>query len=179
MEQFLSDIINQMLILFKGDFNFLHYLTFFVGAIFLIVGTVQLWKRVRKGVFTLVLTLFYVFCFSITATGFASDVSVWIFFFASVVLNLLSWIFAFEVGVKKSFKWLLAYIIGCILGEFFVFVGNVFVEMFSVSENVVAQAGLLLTSLLLCVLVVSLENPNYEHHPVDPHRESWHEEVGW
>ena len=175
MEQFLSDIINQMLILFKGDFNFLHYLTFFVGAIFLIVGIVQLRERVRKGVFTLVLTLFYVFCFSITANGFASDDSLWIFFVISVVLNLLSWIFAFEVGVKKSFEWLFGYILGAIP----VFIGFVIVETYALSEHVVAQFCLLLTSLFLCILVSSIENSNYDHHPGDPFRESWHEEVGW
>lgn len=153
MEKFFNDIPNQIL-LFKGDLNYLHYITFAIGIIMLIVGIVQLKNRVVKGLFTIVTTLFYTLCFSITANNYATTESIQVFFFTSVILNLLIWIIVSRLGFKKSFSWLWGYLFAIVP----IFIVGMLSEAFPISDNIIWQFSLLFTSLLLCFLVPCIMN---------------------
>ena len=154
MKNFFNDFLNQILLLFKCDFNYLHYISFAIGIIMLIVGIVQLKERVIKGFFTIVTTLFYVLCFSITANNYATTASMLVFFFTSVILNLLIWLIVSRLGFKTSFKGLFGYFLVIVPA----FIGELLANAFSLSDNIIGQFSLLFVSLLLSFLVPCIMN---------------------
>ncbi len=154
IKELYNEIANQVLLLFKGGFNYLHYITFILGAIMCIVGIVQLKKRVIKGVFTIIATLFYTICFGITANNYASYKTMLVFFFASVILNLLIWLIVSRLGFKTSFGWLFGYVLVIVPAV----IGGLLAESFPLSDAIIGQSSLLITSLLLSFLVPCIMN---------------------
>lgn len=148
MEQFWNDILLQIELLFEGDFNLLHYITFIFSFCFLIYGISKLKERAVKGVFVIITTIFYLITFSITANGYATVTSFLMFSAIAVILNFIIWIAVSHIKIRFCFGWLFGYLLIIIPA---IIVG-LLMEILGITEEIVFQFSFLFIAFLLTFL---------------------------
>ena len=170
MAVFIKELSLEIQKLLQGNLNFGHYFTLGFGLISLIVGIFSLKDRIIKGVFVIISSLYYTFCFCITFNNYATNKSVLIFSISAVIINFLIWLIVSRIKIKHCFKCLWTYLLALIPAGIGDFVSS-YSKVFNFSENVILQFCFLFTSVILSFSVPYFANLSPSKSSPDPFEE--------
>ena len=157
-----KDFLQWFWSMFADGLNLFEIIVLLGGVLSVIVGIVKITDcdSRKQGWFVLIMGLFYSLSFFVSGNGLATDVTVACSLAITVILNVLSWVIIYKMKAKSVYYGLLGYFLFLPISFF----AGIIDEMLLLSDAIVWQFVILITSLLLESLIAFVKRDSVSHY---------------